>query len=78
MFSNQLSKKYYTYFQIQIKPSSTSYICKSCLYNINKNKPPLYQVWNKKFKNKIIPLVKKLTQLQERLISPYLTFVQIY
>jgi hypothetical protein len=78
MFSNQLSKKYYPYFQIQIKPSSTSYICKICLHNINENKPPLYQVWNKKFKNKIIPWIKKLAQLQERLISPYLTFVQIY
>jgi hypothetical protein len=55
MFSNQLSKKYYPYFQIQIKPSSTSYICKICLHNINENKPPLFQVPNQIYRNKIIP-----------------------
>jgi hypothetical protein len=42
VFSKQLSKQLLTYFQIQIKPSSTSYICISCLYNISENKPPLY------------------------------------
>jgi hypothetical protein len=33
---------------------------------------------NNFFRNKIIPLVQKLTQLKERLISPCLAFVQIY
>ncbi len=51
------------YFQIQIEPSSTSYICTSCLHNMNANKPPLYQVPIKIFKNKIIPWIQKLTQL---------------
>jgi hypothetical protein len=46
-FSNQLSKQLSIYFQIQIKLSSTSYICMSCLNNIDENKPPLYQVPNK-------------------------------
>jgi hypothetical protein len=30
--------------------------------NINENKPPLYEVPNKIYRNKIIPLVHKLTQ----------------
>jgi len=42
----------YIYFQIQIEPSSTSYICTNCLHNISENKSPLYQVLNK-FRNKI-------------------------
>jgi len=72
-----LLKKLSTYFQIQIKINSTSYICTSCLRNINENKPPLYQVRIKK-KLKIIPLIQKLTQLEERLISPHFFFAQIY
>jgi hypothetical protein len=36
----------------------------SCLHNVNENKPPLYQVLNKIYKNKIIPLVQKLTQIK--------------
>jgi hypothetical protein len=54
-FSNQLSKQLFMYFQIQIKPSSTSYICISCLHNISENKSPLYQIPNKISRNKIIP-----------------------
>jgi hypothetical protein len=73
-FKKQLS----TYFQIQIELSSTIYICTICLHNINENKPPLYQVPNKVFRNKIIPLVQKLTQLEECLISPHLISAQIY
>jgi len=77
-FSNQLSKQLSIYFQIQIKLSSTSYICMNCLNIINENKPPLYQVPNQIHRNKIIPLVQKLTQLEKRFISPCFTFVQIY
>jgi hypothetical protein len=73
-----LSRQLSIYFQIQIAPSSTSYICTSCLCNINENKPPLHQVPNKISKKKIIPLVQKLPQLKECLISPHLTFAQIY
>jgi hypothetical protein len=65
-------------FQIQIELSSTSCICPSCLHNSIENKPPLYQVANKIPRNKIIPLVQKLTQLEEHLISPCLAFAQIY
>jgi hypothetical protein len=60
-FSNQFSKQLFIYFQIQIETSSTTYICISCLHNISENKLPLYQVPNKIYKNKIIPLVQKLT-----------------
>jgi hypothetical protein len=35
-----------------------------------------YQI--KIHRNKIIPLVQKLTQLEKRFISPHFTFVQIY
>ncbi len=48
----------------------------SCLHNISENKPPLYQVLNKISRNKIVPLVQKLTQLKERIISPHFSFVQ--
>jgi hypothetical protein len=65
-------------FQIQIKLSLTLYICTSCLHNISGNKPPLYQVSNKKFKNKIIPSIHKLTQLEEHFISTCFNFAQIY
>ncbi len=37
-FPNQLSKQLSIYFQIQIETSS--YICISCLHNINENKLP--------------------------------------
>ncbi len=60
-FSNKLSIQLFAYFQIQIKPSSTSYICTSWLHNINENKRFFYQVLNIFSGNKIIPLVKKLT-----------------
>jgi hypothetical protein len=53
-------------------------MCIGCFHNINENKPPLYQVLNKKIINKKIQLVKKLTQLKEWLISPCFTFAQIY
>jgi hypothetical protein len=69
-----LSKQFSIYFPSQIKPSSTSYICTSCLQNISENKPPLYQVPNKISRNKIILVVQKLTQLEE----PCLVFAQIY
>jgi hypothetical protein len=42
------------YIEIQIKPSSISYIWTSCLHTINENKPPLYQVINNFLSNKII------------------------
>jgi hypothetical protein len=58
-FSNQLSKQLSIYFQIQIEFNSTSYICTSCLHNIIVNIPPLYQIPNNFFKNKIVPLVQK-------------------
>jgi hypothetical protein len=51
-FLNQLLKQLSIYFQIQIKPSSTSYMCTSCFHNISENKPPLYQVSNEFFINK--------------------------
>jgi hypothetical protein len=35
-------------------------------------------VLNNVFRNKIIPLVQKFTQLEECVISSHLTFVQIY
>jgi hypothetical protein len=73
-----LSKQHSIYFQIQIKPSSTSYICTSCLHNISENKPPLYQVSNKISRNKIISLIKKLTQLEEHFVSTRFIFAQIY
>jgi hypothetical protein len=34
--------KILTYFQIQIEPNSTPYICINFLHNISENKPPLY------------------------------------
>jgi hypothetical protein len=61
MFSNQLLKQLSMYFQIQIAFSSTSYMYTNFLHIINKNKPPLYQVANITFRNKIIPSVQKLT-----------------
>jgi hypothetical protein len=62
----------------QIEPGYTSYICTSYLHNVNENKLALCWVLNRIFKNKIIPLVQKLTQLKEHIISSCLTFVQIY
>ncbi len=73
-----MSRQLFIYFQIQIKPSSTSYICTSYLCNISEHKPPLYQVSNKISRNKIIPIIQKLTQLKKRFISPHLALVQIY
>ncbi len=73
-----MSRQLSIYFQIQIKLSSTSYICTSCLHNISENKPPLYQVPNKISINKIISSIQKLTQLEKHFISPRLAFVQIY
>jgi hypothetical protein len=60
-FSNQLSRQFFIYFQIQIKPSLTSYIFTSYLRNISENKPPLYQVPNKISRKKIISSIQKLT-----------------
>jgi hypothetical protein len=53
-------------------------MCTSCFHNIGENKPPLYQVSNKKIINKKNSLVQKLTQLEKRLISSCFVFVQIY
>jgi hypothetical protein len=75
MFFKQYIK---TCFQIQIKPNSTSYICTSCLHNINETKHPLYEILIIIFRNKIIPFVQKLRQLEECLISSHFAFVQIY
>jgi hypothetical protein len=58
-----MSKQLLVHFQIQIEPNSTTYICISCLHDINRNKTPLYQVSNKICKNQIIPLIETLTQL---------------
>jgi hypothetical protein len=44
------------------------------LNNINENKPPLYQVLNKIHRNKIIPLVQKLAQLENDLFHHILFF----
>jgi hypothetical protein len=63
MFSNQLSKQLFIYFQIQIKPSSTLYICTSCLRNISDNKPPLYQVLNKISRNKNYSISLKINTI---------------
>ncbi len=68
-----MSKQLSTYFQIQIEHSLTLYKCTSCSHNISENKPSIYQVPNKDLKNKIIPSIQKLAQLEERFI-----FVQIY
>jgi hypothetical protein len=58
-----MSKQLLIHCQIQIEPNSITYICTSCLHDINKNKTPLYQVPNKICKNKIIPLIQISTQL---------------
>jgi hypothetical protein len=71
MLSKQIIK-------IEIDFSSTSYICTSCLHDINEKKFHLYKVLNKISKNKIIASLQKLTQLKERLISPCIYFAQIY
>jgi hypothetical protein len=47
-----MSKQLLVHFQIQIEPNSTTYICTSCLHDINGNKTPLYQVPNKICKKK--------------------------
>jgi hypothetical protein len=54
----------FPYFQIQIKPSITTYICTSCLHNINKNQSHVYQMLNKISQRKIIPLIERLTHLK--------------
>jgi hypothetical protein len=77
-FSNQLVRQLSIYFQIQVELSSTSYMCTSCFHNISENKPPLYQVLNKKVINKKIPLAQKLAQLEKCLISSCFVFTQIY
>ncbi len=43
-----------------------------------KIKPLLYEVPNKISENEIIPLIQKLTQLEEIFLLPHLAFVQIY
>jgi hypothetical protein len=43
-----------------------------------KIKPLLYKVPNKISKNEIIPLIQKLTPLEENYVLPHLSFVQIY
>jgi hypothetical protein len=43
-----------------------------------KIKPLLYEVPNKIFENEIIPLIQKLTQLEENVVLPRFAFVQIY
>ena len=54
------------------------YVYFFCLNNINKNKNPFYQVLNSISRNEIILSIQRLTQLEERLISPCLVFAQIY
>jgi hypothetical protein len=73
-----LSKQQSIYFQIQIKSSSTSYICIIYLHNISENKPHLYQIPKKISRNKIIPLIQKLTQLNFLKISSWFVYTQIY
>jgi len=53
--SNKLSLQLFVHLKIQ--PSSTLYICTSCLHNINEDKLPLYQVSNIIPKREIVPLV---------------------
>jgi hypothetical protein len=62
-FKSIVKTNFYIYiYLIQIEHNSTSYICINCLHNISENKPPLYQVPNEISRNKIIPLVQKLTK----------------
>ena len=54
------------------------FICSNCLNNFKNNNTTLYHVSNSISRNQIIPSIQKLTQLEERLISPRLAFAQIY
>jgi len=56
----------------------TTHICSNCLNNINKGKRPQYQVPYNISRNKMISLITKLTHLEKCLVSPHLTFAQIY
>jgi hypothetical protein len=67
-FLNKLLKQLFTYFQIQIKPSITTYICTSCLHNINRNQPHVYEMLNKISQRKIILLIERLTHLKFSII----------
>jgi hypothetical protein len=61
-----------------INHTLTTHICSIFLNNINKGKRPQYQVPYNISRNKMISLATKLTHLEECLISPQLTFAQIY
>lgn len=56
LFKQIVETTNFVYFQIEIEPNSTTYICTSCLYNIYEDKSPIYQVTNKNSRNTIIPL----------------------
>jgi len=73
-----LLRQFFIYFEIQIKPSSTSYIYTSCLHNISENNPPLYQISNEISRNKFSSSIQKLTQLEKCPISPHFAFAQIH
>jgi hypothetical protein len=70
------SFQHFEYAQIQIEPSYTSYKCTIFLHNINESKLVLCQVLNKVFKNKIIPLVQKSTQLKNILFHHVLLLLK--
>jgi hypothetical protein len=73
-----LKNRLSNHFNIEEKNEIKLYVCYNCLNNFNKNKTPLYLVPNSISRNEIIPLVQRLTQLEEQLISPCLAFAQIY
>jgi hypothetical protein len=61
---------------LQVSPQEKNpLLCKSCYYFLNRNKTPkLLVLTNTKLNNDI----KKLNELEEQLISPRLTFIQIW
>jgi hypothetical protein len=63
--SNKLSQQFSIFFQIQIKYSSTSYICTSCLYNIDEDKQLLYQEPNRIWKTRIIKIDLKINTIRK-------------
>lgn len=72
--SNKLSQQFSIFFQIQIKFSSTSYICKSCLYNIDENKQLLYQEPNRIWKTRLIKIDLKINTIRKTFCYVVLRF----
>jgi hypothetical protein len=68
--TNKLAQKINPFSQIEmINHTITIHICSNCLNNINKGKRRQYQVPYNISRNKMIPLITKLTHLEECLIS---------